>query len=282
MNFRVLQGVAGQVRLAGAVWRGLGLRRQGKRSPARWAGRPPNGGNNTTMRFAVGLLAVLVVLGVAASGRALLQACGLRLPLTGTVLSWCETPQAQGLRDRQADEDRITGDLGARIAALERDLARLECRADPPPPPLPPLRPKPRPEPPETPSGLDPDAFEDDDISVMEGCWQLSSDYAVREIRTGLITEFRYWRICFDAAGNGTQEMRATNGVSCKGTVSGRLAGDGRLTMRESGNLKCDNSSEIYRRDITCTLDASGTARCETYQPEVNGRGVAILRRAGR
>lgn len=234
------------------------------------------------MRLAVGLLAVLLVLAVAASAWLLLQSCGLRLPLTGTVLSVCETAEARALRDGLAAEDRVSDDLRARIAILERDLARLECRAEPPPPPPPPEVPEPVPEPPETPSGLAPDAFEDDDISVMQGCWQLSSDYQVREIRTGRITAFRHWRICFDKDGNGTQEMRATNGVTCEGRISGRLPGDGRLTMREPGNLKCDNNSEIYRRDITCSLDKAGNARCETYQPEVNGRGVAILRRAGR
>ena len=135
---------------------------------------------------------------------------------------------------------------------------------------------------PETPSGLDPGAFDERDISVMAGCWLLSSDYAVREINTGEITRFRYWRICFDENGNGTETMRSTNGVVCTGTLTGRMPGNGRLIMREPSNLQCDNRSSIFRRDITCRLDARGNAECDTYQPETNGRSAATLRRAGR
>ncbi|MFC3117668.1 hypothetical protein [Jhaorihella thermophila] len=135
---------------------------------------------------------------------------------------------------------------------------------------------------PPTPSGLDPEAFDKEDISVMEGCWLLSSDYAARDIDTGAITRFNYWRICFDRNGRGTEEMRATNGISWKGRISGRMPGNGRLTMREPGNLRCGNGMYVFRRDITCSLDAKGLAQCDTYQPETNGRGSATLRRARR
>ncbi|MFV0514493.1 MAG: hypothetical protein ACK5MY_12835 [Jhaorihella sp.] len=234
------------------------------------------------MRTVIALLAVALVLTVGASAWALLHACGLRLPFGFAVLSFCEADAARGIRAQLALAGDETGDLMARIAVLERDLARLECRADPPPPPPPPAPPPERPPVPETPSGLDPGAFDESDISVMAGCWLLSSDYAVREINTGEITRFRYWRICFDKNGNGTETMRSTNGVVCTGTLTGRMPGNGRLTMREPSNLQCDNRSSIFRRDITCRLDARGNAQCDTYQPETNGRSAATLRRAGR
>jgi len=116
----------------------------------------------------------------------------------------------------------------------------------------------------------------------MEGCWQLSSNYAVREINTGQITRFKYWRICFDKNGNGTEIMRSTNGVRCEGRLKGKMPGNGKLTMREPGNLQCDNQSSIFRRDITCSLDNNGNAQCDTYQPETKGRSAATLRRARR
>lgn len=228
------------------------------------------------MRTAIALLAVLLVLMIGASAWLLLSACGVRLPLIGTVVSFCEADAGQ-TRAELAAADRDTANLRARIAGLERDLARLECRANPPPPPEPV-----RPAMPQTPSGLAPDAFDETDISVMQGCWELSSDYAVREITTGEITRFRYWSICFGKDGNGTETMRSTNGVVCTGRLTGRMPGNGKLTMREPGNLQCDNQSSIFRRDITCTLDARGTAQCDTYQPETRGRSAATLRRAGR
>lgn len=232
------------------------------------------------MRPGLALLSALLVLVTGAAAWLLLQSCGLRLPLGGAALSFC-APAQTAARAGLADADRQTADLAARIERLERDLALLACRADPPPPPEPEPEPL-RPVRPQTPSGLAPDAFDEADISVMEGCWELSSDYAVREITTHEITRFRFWRICFDKDGNGTQEMRSTTGVVCRGAMTGRMPGNGKLTMREPGNLQCDNQSSIFRRDITCALDPRGNAQCDTYQPETNGRSAATLRRAGR
>lgn len=228
------------------------------------------------MRPAIALVAILLVILTVASGYLLLQACGLRLPLLGTVVSACEDDAILDTRRSLTQELARSRDLAAEVAALERDLALKVCKADPPPPPPPPPPPEP-----ETPSGLAPDAFEDNDISVMEGCWELSSQYDVRDIRTGQVTSFRSWQICFDAAGNGREVMRATDGTRCEGRLSGNIA-DGRLDMREPGNLQCSNGSEIFRRDIRCALDAGGSANCTTYQPETNGRGNAKLRRARR
>ena len=231
------------------------------------------------MRGVIAILAILLVVAAGGSAYLLLQSCGVRLPFTGHVLGACPDPAAVSTRRELSGVLDQSRDLESRIAQLERDLALKICEAAPPPPPPPP--PPPKPVRPVTPSGLAPDAFKNNDISVMEGCWQLSSNYDVRDIRSNRITRFRYWQICFDANGNGREVMRATNGTQCRGRLSGQLK-SGRLTMREPGNLQCDNGSEIFRRDITCTLDPRGNANCDTYQPEINGRGSAVLRRAGR
>lgn len=223
-------------------------------------------------RLAVLLMAALLVAAVTASAALLLPACGVRLPLFG-VLSVCDAPEAAVTRRDLAAERAMTADLAADVTRLERDLALLQCVAEPPPPPPPVI--------PETPSGLAPEAFEEDDISVMEGCWELQSDYQVRDVDTGDIVQFNHWRICFDENGNGREEMRATDGTLCEGVLTGAI-GDGRLTMREPGKLQCDAGWFIFRRDITCALDAAGAAQCETFQPEINGRSSATLRRAGR
>ncbi|MEY8827760.1 hypothetical protein AB9K34_04990 [Sedimentitalea sp. XS_ASV28] len=236
------------------------------------------------MRLAVILMAVALVAAIGASTYLLLQSCGLKLPFTDRTISYCDSADRLRARRDLALVDRSNADLAIRVNALERELGLLVCKAeppDPPPPPPPPPPPKP-PAKPETPSGLAPDAFDGKDISVMEGCWQLSSNYAVRDINTGRITRFKYWRICFDKNGNGTEIMRSTDGVKCEGRLTGRMRGNGTLTMREPANLRCGNGSSIFRRDVTCKLDSRGNANCDTYQPETNGRGAATLRRAGR
>ncbi len=232
------------------------------------------------MRIAVILLATLLVGLIGLCAWLLLQSCAVRIPFTQRILSVCETDQDRQTRADLAVVNRANQALSTRVGYLESRLGRLICKGDPPP--LPPPPPPPPPPKPKTPSGLAPDAFNDRDISVMEGCWQLSSNYAVREINTGQITRFKYWRICFDSNGNGTEVMRSTNGVRCKGRLKGKMPGNGKLTMREPGNLQCDNDSSIFRRDITCTLDGAGKAQCDTYQPETKGRSAATLRRARR
>lgn len=243
--------------------------------PAKSAGQAAKGRKTGAMRFAVILLAALLVVLIGVSAYLLLQSCGVRIPFTGFVVTVCETDEAAQVRRDLAAIDRRNHDLELRVLYLEDELGGLICKADPPPPPPPPPKKK-------SPSGLAPDAFDDKDISVMEGCWQLSSNYAVREINTGEITRFKYWRICFDKNGNGTEIMRSTNGVRCEGRLKGKMPGNGKLTMREPGNLQCDNQSSIFRRDITCSLDTKGKAQCDTYQPETKGHSAATLRRARR
>lgn len=221
--------------------------------------------------FAVGLITIS---GFAAYS--LVQACGLRLPFGGTIITICEPPELRAKRDEAVIVEQDNDALLRHIATLERDLAGLSCIAEKPPPPPPP---PPKPKRPKTPSGLNPDAFKNGDISVMKGCWQLISVYKTRDIRTGKVTTYKNWRVCFDGNGNGRQTMKATNGVTCSGTIRGRISRN-KLIMNESRNIQCSSGSFIYRRDVTCTLDAQGRAHCVGIQPEVGGRGNAVLRRA--
>lgn len=217
------------------------------------------------MRIVIGALALALIAAVAGAAALVLPACGLRLPFTGRLILNCPLPEAATELDKVILSNKA---LQAEIAAAEVHLAAVPCEATPPPVT-------------ETPSGLAPDAFDRDDMSVMEGCWELQSQYDVTDRRSGAVTRFREWRICFDASGNGREVMRATNGQTCEGRLSGRV-GDGTLTISEPRNLPCSNGFYIYRRDITCSLDAAGTANCSTFQPEINGRGAAILSRAPR
>jgi len=56
------------------------------------------------MRFAVILLATLLVVLIGISAYLLLQSCGVRIPFTGIVLSVCETEDAALIRRELADD----------------------------------------------------------------------------------------------------------------------------------------------------------------------------------
>lgn len=220
-----------------------------------------------------------VVLAVAFAGTAatsawlLLPACATALPGLGR----CPDPAEAAALERLAVLDGQNADLTREVAALERALAARQCTADwPDPPPEVALPDPPAPAPPP----IDPEAWARRDLGVLDGCWQLDSSYATRNVRTGEITTYDEWRMCFDAEGAGTAEMLGSNGVTCTGAVRGAFAADGQLAVTEEANLGCSDDSFIYRRDLTCALSGDGGAACAVTQAEVGSASTVRLRRA--
>jgi len=199
----------------------------------------------------------------------------VRLPFTDIMITVCETQEAIQTRTNLRQTDRDNQSLSQRIRRLERELGDVICEAEPPPPP-----PPPPPSEPETHSGLDPNAFEEGDISIMEGCWELTSDYTLRLIETGEELSVNYWRICFDANGQGRQTMRLSGRRNCEGSLTGRLSNDGKLIMREPGNLQCTRNTMVLQRETTCTLDQDGRALCKALDLETRSGSNVTLRRA--
>jgi hypothetical protein len=219
----------------------------------------------------VALAAALVVVVVAAAGL-VLAACGLRLPFAPGLVASCDLRSVTAQDDVLAERDALL----RQIAGLERDLAGQTCAI---------VLPEPEPEPvldPEALDARDRDAFEAADLAAMEGCWMLDSDYATVDRRTGRETHWREWELCFDTTGQGRETMRSTRGDVCDGAVTARFGAPGRFSVIEPDNLQCSGGFFIYRREISCVLDAQGRAQCDTYQPETGSRGDARLRRASR
>lgn len=247
------------------------------------------------MRFLPILLAIAFVLVVAAAAAMLLQACGIRVPLTGYVISICEDELTQNTATQLAELEEERDALRRGIAQLERALAMTQCEAEPIPtePDRPDLLPTPEPEavpdhasPPDLPSdprGLDRETFENRDIAVLEGCWDLDSSYRGRDIATGQVTDYNRWRMCFDASGRGTQTMQGTDGSTCQGPAEGRFDDQGRLIIDDGAPLPCSDGSVFFRRVTTCQLDDTGRADCMSEQPfDARGGSSPVgLRRAG-
>lgn len=238
------------------------------------------------------LIGIPLVLAVAAMALAalLLPACALG------GLTWAQAcpPAADAAApDRQAA-------LAARRAALESEIAALQRRvaaippcprvaaappappAEPPPepppevaqqtPPPPEVVPTPRPERrPEPPREIDEERWRDRDVSLLEGCWNLDSDYRLQDRQTGVINRVRTWQMCFDANGRGRQTLVFTDGTRCESPVSGRFAGSGSLQIDDGDDVACTNGSSIFRRESTCTLNGRGGADCQSRQRAIGG-----------
>lgn len=238
---------------------------------------------------------------VVASAALLLQACGVRLPFKANAISICVDGRAQAVDARLALLETDRDALNREIALLERELATTQCQAVLPEPPrdvaermpTPTPQPEPIPDPPRVldrradlpsdPDGLNRETFENRDIAVLEGCWDLDSDYQTQNVNTGRVTDYNRWHMCFDDSGRGTQTMQGTDGTTCQGPVEGRFDNDGRLMIDDGAPLPCSNGSQIFRRVTTCQLDDTGRADCFSEQPFDNRGGTSDvgLRRAG-
>ena len=236
------------------------------------------------------LLAVLLAAGAAFAAVSLVPACGVSTTFLQRWLNFCTPDEVLGLREQAALIEERNDELRRDVARMERELSAIQCTAvyntpvqpdilaTPEPTPAP--FPTPDPAPTDTQPDIDSDAWRRGDLAVLDGCWDLDSDYKVEHVRTGETTHFNQWRMCFSAGGQGSEEMRATNGVTCNGPVLGQFDGNGRLDITEPDNLPCSNQTYIYRRALSCTLNADGRATCAVRQPEINRTSQVQLRRS--
>lgn len=222
-------------------------------------------------------LGLLVIVG--ASGYAALAACRVEFPLLDRWLAQSCRSEAETAALARLDRLRSRNLALLRdIRRTENELAARQCEAVPP-------TPAPEPAAPPDSAGIDPGIWNRGDIRVLDGCWELDSDFRTRDIQTGRITHYTQWEMCFDREGRGRETMTATNGTTCRGAVSGRFLDRGatgslqRLEVREPGNLRCSDGSYIHQRIITCELAGDGSASCVNFQPETGGRGEVRLRR---
>ncbi len=220
------------------------------------------------------LVFVLLPIGIALAA---LAAAVLVLPACAVLpFAWagvCPSPPAPSSR---------LDDLAARRHALEAEIAALQTRvAALPLCEVPRAEPQPEPQPevvtpaPDIPR----DRWEERDLGVLEGCWNLDSDYAVQDIHTRVITPVEAWQMCFDGNGRGRQTLRFRGGATCSGSLSSAFNAAGDLEIDDIANVQCSNGSAIFRRISTCSLNRAGRADCQSRTVERPGRATFTMRR---
>lgn len=208
-----------------------------------------------------GLLGVPILTGaVAFSGYLLLQACAISLPLLNA--NACKTAQQISTADILQSASLRHANLQRHIFELERELAARQCVRVPPDPNAP----------------LTEEGWDNRDLAMLFGCWELDTTYRTRDVDTNEIRSYSKWQMCFDLQGNGTQSMQANDGTLCEGTVQGAFQND-RLSLIEPGNLACADGSYIHQRQITCAPAPQGQASCDTLQPETSGAAKVGFKR---
>jgi hypothetical protein len=247
----------------------------------------------------------------------LLPACGARPLFGGWLPSFCPaTANAGGVEAGLRDAAARARALEDEIRRLELELIeasrcpepgpvgpRLTRPADPPPfvplppgempasePPLAPPRDTAelpaeelpaaeREEPPAEPPGLDEERWEEQDIGMLEGCWQLDSDYTILHEGTGRLRTVTEWRLCLDANGAGEQTLAFDDGTQCSGPTQGSFDDQGQLVLTDTARITCDDGMYIYERVATCQRSPDGTAACDSVQPGRDTGSPVRLRR---
>jgi hypothetical protein len=209
-------------------------------------------------------------------------------------LGWFQVPPAQcvlapdhwsrlnELRAAEAREVQLRQEI-ARIA-LELGNRRAAC---PPPPPAP-LPPAPRsaqpaPTPPAAPpprADLPEERWRQRDLSMLEGCWNLDSDYSIRNRVTGIVTRVRSWQMCFDRNGRGRQTLVYENGVRCDAPAVARFEQD-TFVIDDTQDVQCDDRSRIFQRRAICRRVSDQRAQCDSVHVDqrISGRSIFFMRR---
>lgn len=201
---------------------------------------------------------------------------------------WFQVPPAQcviapdhlgrvnELREAEAREVQLRQEI-SRIA-LELGNRRAACPPPPPPPAAQPAPPPPSAPPPR--ADLPEERWRQRDLSMLEGCWNLDSDYAIRDRATGVVSRVRSWQMCFDRNGQGQQTLIYENGVRCEAPAVARFEQD-TFVIDDTQNVQCNNRSFIYQRRATCHRMSDQRAQCESVHvdPGIGGRSTFFMRR---
>lgn len=215
-------------------------------------------------------LSIALVIVVSFVFRLALQACDIAPSALRFVAGACPT---ELIEDRGNDVSLALAErdaLEAHINYLQRRLALRDCPIVSPPP-LGQV---------EASKAIDTEAWENRDVSLLDGCWELDSDLSFLNRVTGEIRAAQTWKMCFDGAGNGTQNLSLDGGGVCASDqVSAAFDAAGNLVVQDNSDIQCSDSTYIYERIITCQLADDGTADCVSRQPETGSRSSLSLRR---
>lgn len=172
------------------------------------------------------------------------------------------------MRSQRLDDlAAVRAALEAEVAALQRRIAALPACDVPESGPaaepvVAPVAATPTPRPPARPPDIPRDRWEERDLSLLEGCWNLDSDYAVQDVHTRVVTPVSAWQMCFEGNGRGRQTLRFQGGVTCSGAIQSTFNAGGNLEIDDIANVACTNRSIIFRRISTCSLNPQGRADC--------------------
>lgn len=194
---------------------------------------------------------------------ALALAAGLLLPRAAPWL--VDPPAACAIVPGQLDAMRGQMELESRgqelqtlLATLTEEVGRrqLQCPVPAAPPPAPPPAPR---------AALPQSQWGQRDVSLLQGCWSLATEMAIRRGDEGPGVRLRSWRMCFDDHGVGRQTETLEDGRSCDGPLAATFEGD-RLRVTESP--RCTGPDlRMGHGELLCRRVSDAEAQCTGRNP---------------
>jgi hypothetical protein len=145
-----------------------------------------------------------------------------------------------------------------------------EVAPDAPDVPRPEDRPEDRPEEP-----IPEEQWDDRDLSLLEGCWTLTSDYSVTRRDTLETIRVADWEMCFSANGVGRQTLVFEDGTRCESGIGADFEGEV-LRVIDAGHVRCSDGSAITQRVMRCERQPDGSADCVTRHVRPPESPVAV------
>jgi len=105
--------------------------------------------------------------------------------------------------------------------------------------------------------------WEERDLSLLEGCWTLISDYGVTRRDTLETIRVTDWEMCFERNGAGRQTLVFEDGTRCESGIGANFEGEA-LNVIDGGHVRCSDGSAINQRVMRCERQPDGTADCIT------------------
>ena len=185
--------------------------------------------------------------------------------------------QLQALGEQSALDTR-GAELRTLLATVTEEVGRrrLQCPLPPAPPARAEIAPTPVPappvpEPPVTPpSTLPPRAalpqedWDRRDLAVLEGCWNLDSG-----LRIGPVS-VRSWRLCFNRAGSGEQNLQLEDQRRCRGPLVAAFSPDQSLRVTLPAPCAGEGLRTQYA-ELRCRRVSDTEARCEGRNSGADG-----------
>lgn len=112
---------------------------------------------------------------------------------------------------------------------------------------------------PEKRADLPKDSWNKKDISMLNGCWHLTTPMNLQNLITNQPIPIQSWSVCFDKSGNGYQTITTKANKTCKGPVKAYFRGS-EIIMTQPA--RCSGDFPVMQGTNVCRYENGREAQC--------------------